>query len=152
MKTVAMSSSFQNTSRSSTTVLAMARSGMVAIRLLTLNRSRKHCSVQAQRRFPMCSFYPAAKAAARALGKTMGLNVIESAGVAKHTDHDSSKLQPDEFRSSLWSEFMAAQQAEHLIALGRFSGFSIWAASMGFMPLDNVIDGNSCKVGWGSGR
>jgi len=94
----------------------------------------------------------AAKAAARALGKTMGMNVIVSAGVAKHTDHDSSKLQPDEFRSSLWSEFMAAQQAEHLIALGRFSGFSIWAASMGFMPLDNVIDGNSCKVGWGYGR
>jgi len=93
-----------------------------------------------------------AKAAASALGKPMGLNVIESAGVAKHTDHDSSKLKPDEFRSSLWSEFVATQQAEHLISLGRFSGFSVWAASMSFMPLDNIIDGNTCKVGWGSGR
>jgi len=93
-----------------------------------------------------------AKAAAHALGETMGLTVIESAGVAKHTDHSFSKLQADEFRSSLWSEFVAAQQAEHLISLGRFSGFSIWAASMSFMPLDDIIDGNTCKVGWGSGR
>eukprot|EP00401_Gymnodinium_catenatum_P000714 CAMPEP_0117546708 /NCGR_PEP_ID=MMETSP0784-20121206/46745_1 /TAXON_ID=39447 /ORGANISM="" /LENGTH=440 /DNA_ID=CAMNT_0005343585 /DNA_START=146 /DNA_END=1468 /DNA_ORIENTATION=+ len=87
-----------------------------------------------------------AKAAARALKKEVGVNVIECAGVARHIDHDSSKLQPDEFRSSVWSEFVAAQQAEHLIALGRFSGLTLWAASMGFMPLDNIIDGNSCEV------
>jgi len=73
-------------------------------------------------------------------GTDMGLQVFTANGEARHVDHDHSKLNPSQFESALWSDFLVMQQAESLIIAGvRNSGFSTGAASMGFMPEDKIL-------------
>jgi len=75
-------------------------------------------------------------------------SVMLSNSTPRHLDHDHETLSSaDGLVNDVFQDFWAVQGAEYLFAGNRFSGFSLTAASMSFLPQDHVLDPN-CNASW----
>mmetsp|Transcript_29324 Transcript_29324/g.53226 ORF Transcript_29324/g.53226 Transcript_29324/m.53226 type:complete len:427 (-) Transcript_29324:117-1397(-) len=73
--------------------------------------------------------------------------VMLTKSTARHLDHDHERLSLDELIGSVFEDFWTIMGAEYLFAGRRFSGLSLTAASIGFMPQEHVLDPH-CKASW----
>jgi hypothetical protein len=91
----------------------------------------------------------ACKSKALAMQGEMGVRVSVSTGVAKHIDQDGSQVSADEFRAALWSEFVLMAYGQFIITndgITGLSGFPYCAASLGFLPADRYLHGQTCEA------